>query len=165
MNVGKIVAWEYWDAELKNQSKKRLTGLEKAITETGAIITDRHEDKYFEGKLKWRNPLLLKVKLPKGKRWDFILASGCTIWLAHPPQVQTGVRDVGRFNGTRYLDSPPITLRGNHANAKRRRNYRLHPTHAAYIMDYKPELNGDYQVIKGADIVSAVLCGDLDLLR
>ncbi len=53
MNID-IIAWEYWDAELKNQSKKRLTGLEKAIAETGAIIVDRHEDKYIEGKLQWR---------------------------------------------------------------------------------------------------------------
>lgn len=159
-----IIAWEYWDAELKNQSKKRLAGLEKAIAETGAIITNRHEDKYFEGKLKWRNPLLLKVKLPKGKRWQFILASKCTIWLAHPPRVQLGLQDMGRFNGTRYWDSPPIPLRGNHDNAKIRRRYRLHPEHATYIADYKPELNGGYELIEGIDIVSAVLDGNLDLL-
>lgn len=164
MDIDDIV-WEYWDAELKNQSKKRLASLEKAIAETGAIIVDRHENKYFEDKLKWRNPLLLKIKLPKGKRWEFILASKCTIWLAHPPRVQMGVRDtMGRFDGTTYLDFPPIPLRGNHDNAKRRRNYRLHPTHAAYIMDYKPELNSQYEVFEGADIVSAVLGGDLDLL-
>jgi hypothetical protein len=160
-----IVAYEYWDAELKNQSKKRLAGLEKAITATGAIVTDRHEEKYFEGKLQWRNPLLLKVRLPKGKRWEFILVSGCTVWLAQPPRVQIGLRDTaGRFNGTRYWDSPAIPLRGNHDDAKIRRRYRLHPEHAAYIADYKPELNGGYEVIKGADIVSTVLGGDLGLL-
>lgn len=162
MNAG-IIAWEYWDAELKNQSKKRLAGLEKAIAETGAIITDRHEDKYFEGKLKWRNPLLLKIKLLQGKRWDFILASKCTIWLARPPRVQLGLQDV-MFRCKRYQGSLPIPLRGNHDSTKRRRNYRLHPEHAAYIADYKPELNGGCEVIEDADIVSAVLGGDLNLL-
>jgi hypothetical protein len=160
-----IIAYEYWDAELKNQSKKRLAGLDKAIAATGAFITDRHEDKYFEDKLKWRNPLLLKVILPKGKRWEFILASGCTVWLAQPPQVQIGLRDIiDRYNGTGDWASPPIPLRGNHDDAKTRRRYRLHPEHTAYIADYKPELNGGYEVIEGADIVSAVLGGDLDLL-
>lgn len=162
MNTDNIV-WEYWDAALKNQSKKRLTGLAKAIAETGAIITDRHEDKYFEGRLMWRNPLLLKIKLPKGKRWEFILASEYTIWLAHPPQIQLGLQDVIR-NSRRYRDAPPIRLCGNHDNAKTRRRYRLHPEQLAYIADYKPELNGGYDLIEGADIVSAVLGGDLDLL-
>lgn len=158
------IAWEYWDAKFKNQANKRLTGLEKAIAKTGAIITDRHENKYFEGKLKWQNPLLLKVKLPKGKRWEFILASKCTIWLAHPPRVQIGLQNMSRFNGTRYWDSPPMPLQGNHDNPKTRRRYRLHPEGSAYIADYKPELNGGYELIEGADIVSAVLSGNLDLL-
>jgi hypothetical protein len=68
------IVYEYWDAELKNQSKQQLATLELAIAQTGAAIID-HENKYFTGKLKWRNPLLLKVKLPKGKRWEFILAA------------------------------------------------------------------------------------------
>jgi hypothetical protein len=69
------IVCEYWDAELKNQSKQQLATLELAITQTGAVIIDQHENKYFTGKLKWRNPLLLKVKLPKGKRWEFIVAT------------------------------------------------------------------------------------------
>ena len=69
------IVYEYWDAELKNQSKQQLATLELAIAQTGAAIIDQHENKYFTGKLKWRNPLLLKVKLPKGKRWEFILAA------------------------------------------------------------------------------------------
>lgn len=160
-----ILPHEYWDAELKNQSKKRLTGLEKAIATTGAIITDRHEDKYFKDKLKWRNPLLLKIRLPKEKRWEFILATGCTVWLARPPQVQIGLQDiVDRYNRTGDWASQNIPLRGNHDNAKIRRRYRLRPEQVAYIADYKPELNGGCEVIEGADIILAVLGGDLDLL-
>lgn len=45
------IIYEYWDAELKHQSKKRLALLEQAIAQTGAIITDRHESKYFKEKL------------------------------------------------------------------------------------------------------------------
>jgi len=62
--------------------------LEQAIFQTGATITDLYEDKLFKDpKLLWRNPLLLKVKLPYGKRWEFILASKCIVWLAKPPKL------------------------------------------------------------------------------
>lgn len=157
------IVYEYWDAELKSQSKQRLATLERAISQTGAVITDQHEDKYFTGKLKWRNPLSLKLKLPKGKRWEFVLATKSTIWLAHPPRVQIGLADaISRCS--RHQEVKPIKLRGNHDNAKRRRNYRVHPSHAAYIMDYHPELNGEYRIFEGADIVATVLGGGLDLI-
>lgn len=41
---------------------------------------------------------------------------------------------------------------------------RIHPVHAAYIADYKPELDGGREIIEGADILEAVLGGDLDLI-
>lgn len=157
------IVCEYWDAELKDQSKRRLANLERAIAQTGAVITDRHEDEYFTGKLKWRNPLLLKVKLPKGKRWEFILATKSTIWLAHPPRVQIGLADA-MFRCSRYQEIKPVKLRGNHDDAKIRRTYRVHPLNAAYIKDYRPELDGGYEIFKGVDIVAAVLGGDLDLI-
>lgn len=165
-------ACEYWDAELKTQSKKRLAMLEQAIKQTGAIITDRYEDKFFKDpKLLWRNPLLLKVKLPRGKRWEFILASKCTVWLAAPPKI--GIpkplnRYVRRGDPTAYCagycDPPPVLLRGDHDNLQLRRRYRIHPTQAAYIADYKPELDGGREIIEGIDILAAVLDGDLDLI-
>lgn len=157
------VVYEYWDAELKNQSKQRLAALERAIAQTGAVITDQDEDKYFTGKLKWRNPLLLKVKLPKGKRWEFILATKSTIWLAHPPRVQIGIADA-MSRCSRYQEIKPVKMRGNHDNAKIRRTYRVHPFDAAYIKDYRQGLDGGYEVFKGVDIVAAVLDGDLDLI-
>lgn len=164
--------YEYWDAELKNQSKKRLAMLEQAISQTGAIITDRYEDKFFKDpKLLWRNPLLLKIKLPPGKRWEFILASKCMVWLARPPKLRipkTPNRNVRRGDPTAYCagycDPPPALLRGDHDNLKLRRVYRVHPVHAAYIADYKPEFDGGREIIEGIDIVQAVLGGDLDLI-
>lgn len=153
--------YEYWDAEVKHQSKKRMALLERAIAQTGAIVTDRYEWEIFKkDKLKWRNPLLLKVKLPKGKRWEFILVSKYTIWLAKPTKLS--VPDC--YNERSNL--PYIPLRGNHDSTtlKTRRSYRLHPVGAAYIADFRPELDGGYEIIKGADIVAAVLDGDLDLL-
>lgn len=157
MNNENII-WEYWDCELKNQSKKRLAMLEKAVIETGAVIVDRDESQYFKDKLKWRNPLLLKIKLPKGKRWEFILASKC--WLSKPPQIQLGLQQWVSS------DPPRIPLRGNHDHLKTRRRYRLrlHPENVAYIADYRPELKGGYKVFEGAGIVAAVLNGDLDLI-
>lgn len=157
------IIYEYWDAELKDQSKRQLASLEGAIAQTGVAITDQHEDKYFTGKLKWRNPLLLKVKLPKGKRWEFILATKSTIWLAHPPRVQIGLADTTSRCG-RHQEVKPIKLRGDHDHAKMRRTYRIHPLDAAYIKDYRPELDGGYEVFKGVDMVAAVLGGDLDLI-
>ena len=115
--------------------------------------------KYFKGKLAWRNPLLLKVKLPKGKRWEFILAA--KVWLARPPQVSLGL------NFSRRDDELPYRrLRGDHDALRKikRRSYRVHGYPNAYIKDYKPELNGGYEVIEGVDIVAAVLGGDLDLI-
>jgi hypothetical protein len=156
------IVYECWDAELKNQSKQRLEALELAIAQTGAVIIDQHENKYFTGKLKWRNPLLLKVKLPKGKRWEFILATKSTIWLAHPPRIQIGIADTIPQCSNQKVE--PVKLRGNHDDAKIRRTYRVHPLDAAYIKDYRPGLNSGYEIFKGTDIVAAVLNGDLDLI-
>ena len=155
--MNKPTRYEYYDAELKNQSKRRLKMLQQAITQTGAIITDRDEDAYFkEPKLKWRNPLLLRLKLPAGKRWKFILASECTVWLAEPPRVQIGEPVPSK-----------IPLRGDHDALRkvRRRNYRLHGCPEPSIMDYKPELSGGYEIFRGSEIVSAVLDGNLDILK
>jgi hypothetical protein len=149
--------YEYYDAELKNQSKRRLKMLKQAIAQTKATITDRDEDVCFkEPKLKWRNPLLLRIKLPAGKRWEFILASECTVWLAKPPRVQIG-----------EPVPPRIPLRGDHDALRkvRRRNYRLHGYPEPSIMDYKPELSGGYEVFRGFEVVSNVLDGNLDILR
>lgn len=106
------------------------------------------------------------MKLPKGKRWEFILTS--KVWLARPPQILLEGCQDRRGNPTiynsGYYDPPYIPLRGDHDNMKTRRRYRVHPEGAAYIADYKPELNGGYEVIEGMDIVAAVLGGDLDLM-
>ena len=165
MEADKIV-FEYWDAELKTQSKTLLLMLNKALAETGATVISKKECILFEGRLKWRNPLLLKVKLLKGRRWAFILASNCKIWLHEPPRVQMGTQYIGGFYGTKYL-APPIACRGEHneLTLPLRRVYRLHPHHAAYISDYRPDLNGDSAYFEGADMVSGVLEGNLDLLK
>lgn len=118
------IIYEYWDAELKNQSKRRLKLLELAISQTGAIVTDRYEDSFFkESKNQWRNPLLLRIKRPARQRWKFILATDCTVWLAPPPQVQIG-----------HTQPPTIPLRGNHDPLQRpiRRSYRVHGYPDAY---------------------------------
>lgn len=151
------VEYEYWDAELRDQSKRRLKLLERAISQTGAIVTDRYEDSFFnEPKNQWRNPLLLRIKLPARKRWEFILASECTVWLAPPPQIQIG-----------YPLPPKVLLRGNHDPLQRpiRRSYKIHGYPDAYIKDYRPDLNGEYELFKGSEIVNAVLSGDLDRLQ
>jgi len=151
------IIYEYWDAELRNQSKRRLKLLERAISQTGAIVTDRYEDSFFkEPKNQWRNPLLLRIKLPARKRWEFILATKCTVWLAPPPQVQIG-----------YAQSPTIPLRGDHDALRKtiRRTYKVHGYPDAYIKDYKPELNGEYELFKGSEIVGTVLNGELDRLQ
>lgn len=150
------IVYEYWDAELKNQSKRRLKLLEKAISQTEAIVTDRYEDSFFkEPKNQWRNPLLLRIKLPARKRWEFILATECTVWLAQPPQFQIG------------YTQPTTKLRGDHdaLSRKIRRTYKVHGYPDAYIKDYKPELKGEYELFKGSEIVSEVLNGNLDRLQ
>lgn len=150
------IEYEYWDAELKNQSRRRLRLLEYAISQTGAIVTDRYEDSFFKDpKLQWRNPLLLRIKLPARKRWEFILATECTVWLAPPPQVQ-----IDRVQ-------PTVTLRGDRDALRRkiRRSYRVHGYPNAYIKDYKPELNGEYELFTGSEIVSEVLNGELERLQ
>ena len=63
-----------------------------------------------------------------------------------------------------YTNLPRIPLRGNHDNARRRRNYRIHPSGHEYIADYRPELNGKAEIFKGQEIVTAVLNGELELL-
>ena len=161
------VEYEYWDAELKTQSKRRLKLLERAIAQTGAIITDRYEDSFFkEPKLQWRNPLLLRIKLPTRKRWEFILATECTVWLAKPPRIQIGLQDaISRCS--RYQEIKPIRLRGDHNTLQRvlRRTYKINGYPDVYIKDYKPELNGGYDLFKGSEIVNAVLNGDLERLQ
>ena len=150
------VEYEYWDAELKTQSKRQMKLLERAISQTGAIVTDRYEDSFFKDpKLQWRNPLLLRIKLPAKKRWDFILATKCTVWLAPPPKVQIG------------HVQPTVPLRGDRNALKRpvRRSYRVHGYPNAWIKDYKPELNGEYELFMGSEIVCAVLNGELDRLQ
>lgn len=82
---GEII-YEFWDAELKNQSKERMKRLDRAIAQTGAIVVDRDECVIFEdARLKWRNPLLLKIKVPQRRRYEFMLAA--KVWLAEPPRV------------------------------------------------------------------------------
>ncbi len=160
------IVYEYWDGELKHQSKRRLALLEQAIAQTNAIITDRHESKYFKGKLAWRNPLLLKIKLPKGQRWKFVLASECTIWLAPPLRLTPCDMSYRTMRSPVIYGSKgtkPLPLRGNHTNPPKRRSYRFHPEYAS-IMDFKPELEGGYEYIVGHDIVAAILDGDLDLI-
>lgn len=151
------IVYEFWEAELKNQSKERMKRLDRAIAQTNAIIVDRDECIIFEEpRLKWRNPLLLKLKVPRGKRYEFMLAA--KVWLAEPPRVAV-------YDRTNPDNLPRISLRGNHDNAKRRRNYRLHPHGREYIADYRPELNGEAEIFNGIEIVAAVLNGELDLLR
>lgn len=150
------VEYEYWDAELKNQSKRRLKLLKRAISQPGAIVTDRYEDSFFKDpKLRRQNPLLLRIKLPARKRWEFILATECTVWLAPPPQVQTG------------YTQQTVPLRGDHdaLSRKIRRTYKVHGYPNIYIKDYRPELNGGYELFKGSEIVGAVLNGELDRLQ
>ncbi len=144
---------EYFDIDLKDQCKRRMNSLSSLI-QFGGIIHDQYEDKYFTGRQAWRNPLLLRVSLPEGKRWDFIshtIKLGCGIWLGHPavPCLPT------------IRPERQIPLRGKHTDLKLRRSYRL-VEGSYWIKDYQPD--GSYSIYKDTEFTGSVLNGDLDLL-
>lgn len=142
---------QYWDLELKNQSKKRMQLVNAAIAQFDAIVHDRYGEKYFSGKQSWRNPLHLRISLPKGKKYDFILAAKLKCWLFEPPRCNF------EFNR-----EPKLKLKGNHDESRKIkvRNYRIHPIHAAYVWDVRSGI-----ILEGAESVKRVLDGELDLVR
>jgi hypothetical protein len=150
--------YEYWDAYLKTQSKSRLNLFYEAVKKFNAEITDRYEQKYFKDKLAWRNPVYLKLRLPKNERgctqrWNFILECKCQVILEKPPRI--GIPDL---NWNRYYRP----LMGNHTalQYQKVRNYRIHPTNRAYVKDHVSGI-----VLEGSDNVLKVLNGELELLR
>jgi hypothetical protein len=143
---------EYWDIDLKNQGRQRVAQLHAMLKKFGGIIHDFSESKYFSGKQSWRNPLVLRVTLPKGVRYKFIRES--RVWL-HPPQV------VGIPPG---FPRSYLPLRGDHAALQRklRRSYNLHH---GWIKDHGESGKAiDYRLFEGDEIVRRVLDGELDLL-
>jgi hypothetical protein len=145
---------EYFNIELKNQSKKRLAALQDGLEKFDGIIHDRHEETWFSGKQVWRNPLLLRVSLPESMRWQFI--SHTRIWLARPPVI-------GAFPG--MPKEKPIPLRGNHETLGRlRRSYNLNWGDTPWIKDFGKDFDrGNYRMLKGG-AVHRVLDGDLELV-
>lgn len=143
---------EYWDLEMKNQSKKRVALVNAAIAEFGAIVHDRYEEKYFKGNLQWRNPLTLRISLPKGKKYAFILAAKLSCWLHEPDRI--GITE-------EVFHKPKVKLKGNHdqSTLETVRRYRLHPPDRAYVKDIRTG-----KVIEGAESVSRVLNGELNLV-
>lgn len=157
---------EYWDAELKHQSKSRLKALQEGLLVCGGIIHNQYESKYFKGKLAWRNPLVLRLSLPKGKRWEFI--SKTKIWLAKPAKLMVvpvniivNLPDWCDRKHRRFYE--PIPLRANHNNLNLRRSYNFQH---GWIKDYHVPFSGydQYNIIKDRDILAAVLDGNLDLI-
>ena len=146
---------EYWKIELKNQNKQKLSTLEENLKKFDGKIIARHESKYFSGKQKWRNPLILKISLPHGKRFSFIKAS--RIWLHRPTKILINSPN------TREIQVP---LRGNHEEMLRsyqyKRSTRIDPRQSAYIKSYSSD--GSFKVIKGAETVKRFLDGDLDIV-
>jgi hypothetical protein len=140
---------EYWNIDLKNQSAKRMAALKSGLALFGGIIHDSYEDKYFQNKQSWRNPLLLRVSLPEGDRFKFIRYT--KIWLSHPERV--GISPI--------RNDRPIPLRGNHDNCKLRRSYNLHFA-GGWLKDFNAD--GSYRLFSGTEVLSRVLNGDLDLL-
>jgi hypothetical protein len=141
---------EYWDIELPNQSKKRMEMLQFGLQKHGGIIHDSDEPKYFQGKQAWRNPLALRVSLPKGSRFPFILDT--RIWLHRLPQIQLGLQRVELIRR--------LPLRGNHSTKKIRRTYHINNP-PPWLKDYNPD--GTYHYVEGM-LVSDVLNGEMDRL-
>lgn len=141
---------EYFDIDLKDQSKRRMRSV-AALPDFGGMIHDQYESKYFQGRLAWRNPLLLRISLPTGQRWEFIrhtIALGCGLWLAHPERVGVPV----------FYPQPRLQLRGNHIGLPKRRTYNFRP---GYVLDHGTNGTVTYS---GVEAVSAILDGNLDLV-
>jgi hypothetical protein len=142
---------EYWDIDLKNQSRKRLQIFQAGMQKFGGIIHDSYEDKYFSGKLAWRNPILHRISLPRGDRFPFILFTH--LWVAHPPRISIGL----------LVQPSSIPLRGNHDNSlsRIRRSYGF-PTRSGreWIRNHLP--SGERQWIEEPGIIQAVMDGDLE---
>lgn len=142
---------EYFDLELKTQSKGNLAKLDR-LAEFGGEIHDRHEWKYFQDKQAWRNPLSLRVSFPQGRRWDFMKA--VKLPLRKPPQVQLGV----------LPDKPIIPLRGTHENLSERRRYVMRSgERGTYVKDFSP--TGEVTVLEGSENVRSVLNGGLEIFH
>jgi hypothetical protein len=139
---------EYFDIELKNQSKPNLAKLGR-LAEFGGTEHDRHASKYFTGKLAWRNPLIVRVSFPRLKRWEFIKATG--LWCDRPHRI--GVPEMPK--------APAIRLRGNHDEMRgRRRSYHLGGGLKGMVRDWHPVLGQrDFD-----GVVSDVLDGNLDIV-
>lgn len=145
---------QYFDADLKNQSKRLVTTFHEGLKACDGIIHDSHEDRYFTGKLAWRNPIVFRVSLPKGKRWEFIKLT--KIWLARPEVI-----------GIPNMQPPyirPICFAAMPEPRNKRRAYYFPRTYAeAYIRDFHPVL-GD-RIINGEAALSRLLSGDLSVLE
>lgn len=149
---------EYWDACLKNQSKGRVKAFHSALKLFDGKIHDWHEDKHFSGKQSWRNPISLRISLPEGQRFPFILHTirkGYQIWLSKPPRITAGIPN----------PKPRLKLKGNHDVSKLslRRGYYLHSNdrRKPYLADL---LNGEKRIF-GQEVLERVLDGELDLLN
>jgi hypothetical protein len=144
--------WQYWDLEMKSQSKRKVALVNAAIEKFGAIVHDRYEEKYFTGKQQWRNPLTLRISLPKGQKYAFLLAAKVSCWLHEPDKI--GITE-------EVFEKPNVKLRGSHDELRRKlvRTCRLHPIQHACIKDAQFA-----KVIEGAENVSRVLNGELNLI-
>lgn len=142
---------EYFDLELKTQSKANLAKLAR-LAEFGGVEHDRHEWKYFSGSQAWRNPLSLRVSFPFGKRWDFMRATKMP--LQKPPKVQLGI----------LPERGSIPLRGNHENLSERRRYVMRAREeGTYVKDFSPD--GRVTVLQGSEAVKSVLDGGLKIFH
>lgn len=135
---------EYWDLYLKNSSKTTLQLLQNAMEELEGTEHDRYEENWFKSQ-SWRNPLTLRISLPRGKRFAFILKlqnpktkriMGWLDWPARVGGIDLSLDCRSSSNNERY------TLKGNHNDLRsvRVRNYVLHQGYgiggAPYIKDY-----------------------------
>lgn len=144
---------EYWDAYLKTQSKKRVALFNAALENFGGEIKDSYEQKYFTGKQVWHNPIYHKITLPKGQRWNFILACKCQVILERPPRI--GVPDLNNRHPRRGEN-----FNFNHS----RRNVRVfsfRPNCEPYVRDFNSG-----RIVEGGENVHSVLYeGRMDLLK
>lgn len=148
---------EYYDIDLKNQSKRLMQSLELGMSQFDLQIHDRHENKYFSGRQAWRNPLLLRVSIPEGDRFKFTLLT--KIWLHR----------IDRIGIPTLRVAPTMPLKGNHEDCKLRRTYHFpggnFDGNTAWIKNFNPLNPGDYkdyELIYGVDRLGAILDGDLD---
>lgn len=142
---------EYFEVELKNQSRKLMDRVYQGLRLFGGQIHATHESKYFTGKLAWRNPVILKVSLPVGLRWQFI--SETKIWLARPGKVtiNPGMPE------PRYT-RPICFAAADHDSMPLRREYHLGMD--PRVIDHHP-VHGD-RITKG--LTKEILDGKLDVL-